>query len=546
MLLILLGFGFYVSSLLSGDNLAKLINGMSGRLPVKLEVGQASFDFGEWTKLQPAVSIADFKIANAPGFTSPTVVAGKRLRVKVALKPLLDKRLEVQEIELVEPAIDVERNAEGKTNLTALTEQARAKGGTQTASEPGGGSVQSVSIQSVVLTNGVVRFRDKQGVGLGTETMLDRVQLKASDLAVNSASKLEFTAHLLGLNNSTISFRGQGGPYKAEGVPMNGRLEIRLSPGEATPEIKKLIYSEWLREPGDGSKVDWNLDLTGDLFGQLKGEGDLTLKGFQIGKQKGKTMPLEGTAKFRMAVSNLTSGSPAWALATDAAKLALGKGEWNGMLSAAGGGSEVEGQSSGSVTGVAINEFLGVFSPSSAGMVYGTLAMPKYQLAFSGSTPDEIEASLAGSGHMNVSDGRIPKLDILAKIQGTIGSLVGGSKAGDDTSFSKMGLDFAIAKRRVNLSNVLITGPGSRMNGGGTVTFDQALDLKLNVVVAGAAGSALGKLDQTGKDELVVPATVTGTSTNPVVKVQVKNVVMDRGVSAATGLLNKFLGGKKK
>jgi hypothetical protein len=327
---------------------------------------------------------------------------------------------------------------------------------------------------------------------------------------------------------------------------MKGRLELRLSPGEANPEIKKLMYSDWLREPGDASKVDWNIDLAGDLFGQLKGEGDLTLKGFQIGKQKGKTMPLEGTARFKMAVSNLTAGSPAWAVATNGAQLALGKGAWNGSLSAAGGGNDVEAQSSGSVTNVAINDFLGVFSPSSAGMVYGTLVMPKYQLALSGSTPEEIEANLTGSGHMDVNDGRIPKLDILAKIQGAVGSFAGGAKAGDDTSFSKMGLDFTIAKRRLNLSNVLITGPGARMTGGGAVTFDQALDLKLNVVVAGAAGAALGKLDQSGQSELNVPATVTGSSASPVVKVQVKNLMMDRGVSTATGLLNQFLGGGKK
>lgn len=544
-LALLLGFGMYVSHLLSGENLTKLVNEMSARLPVKLEVGAASFDFGEWLKLQPAVKIENFRVLNPPGFQSPTVMAGKSLRVKVALKPLLDRRLEIQEVELIEPAIDIERDKAGRTNLQAIQEAAAAKAAKQKASPSGGEAAGTVTVQSLVLSDGIVRFRDQAGKGLGTGTMLSRINLKATDLDLSKASSLELSGNLLGLAKSTIEFRGQGGPYKAEGIPVKGRLEIRLSPGEATPEIKKMMYSSWLREPGEASRVDWNLDLGGDLLGQLKGEGDLMLKGFQIGKEKGKTMPLEGTARFRLAVSNLTAGSPAWALATDGARLNLGKGSWNGSLSAAGAGPRVEARSAGSVQGVAINEFLGVFSPSSAGLVYGTLVMPKYQLSAAGSTPEQIEASIQGSGHMDVNDGRIPKMDILAKIQNAVGSATGGP-AGDDTNFNKMGLDFTIANRRVNLSNMLLTGPGLKITGGGTVTFDQALDLKLNAEVSGGIGAALGKLDQSGQSALNVPTTVTGNAGNPVVKVQVKSMVVERGVSAATSVLDKFLGGRKK
>lgn len=547
-IVLLAATGLWVSSKLSGDNLARTINSLTAGLPVKVEIGQAGLDVGEWMKLQPALRIENYKVANAPGFQSPTVVAGKLLRVKVALKPLLDGRLEVQELELDAPEIDIERNAQGQSNVQALLQAARTKQASAPASaeSSGEGSIQTVAVESVVLTNGVLRLRDAGRPALGTETALSNISIRASDLELTKASALEFSANLLGGRKSTIHFKGNGGPYTAQSIPVSGRLELRLSPGEVPADLRKKVYSEWLREPGEASQVDGNLNIAGDMLGQLKGDGDLTFKGFQIGKERGKTLPLEGTAKFKVTRSTVSSGHPSWAIATDGAKMNLGKGTWNGSLKASGVGERIEVESGGSVQGVPINEFLGVFSPSSSGLVYGTLVMPRYELKIAGETPEQLEASATGSGHMDVKDGRIPKLDVLAKIQGAVGSFVGGGKAGDDTNFSTMALDYNIADRKVNLSNVAMTGPGVSMNGGGTVTFDQALNLKLNAVVAGGVGSALGKLDKTGKDELVVPTTVTGSTSNPKVAVQVKSVLMDRGVSAATSLLDRFLGGKKK
>jgi uncharacterized protein involved in outer membrane biogenesis len=173
--------------------------------------------------------------------------------------------------------------------------------------------------------------------------------------------------------------------------------------------------------------------------------------------------------------------------------------------------------------------------------------MPQYQISLAGKTAAEIETSVTGSGRMEINDGRVPKLDILQQIQSSVGALTGGGggASGRDTNFSTMGLNFAIGGRKVNLTDILIKSAESRMTGAGTVTFDQGLNMNLQVVVGGATGAALGKLDRSGQSELTVPATVAGNTSNPVVKVQVGNLMKDRGIKAATGILDSFLKKKK-
>jgi hypothetical protein len=84
------------------------------------------------------------------------------------------------------------------------------------------------------------------------------------------------------------------------------------------------------------------------------------------------------------------------------------------------------------------------------------------------------------------------------------------------------------------------------LSGGGTISPSNALDFKMTVLVhAGGVLSAVGNTS--------IPFTVTGTSSDPVfrpdlkavAKEQVKSVVKGEAGKAAEGLLRGLLGGKK-
>ena len=55
-------------------------------------------------------------LANPPGFSRPQMATLKELDLKLALWPLLSKRVEIIRLDLVQPDILLERNAKGQPN----------------------------------------------------------------------------------------------------------------------------------------------------------------------------------------------------------------------------------------------------------------------------------------------------------------------------------------------------------------------------------------------------------------------------------------------
>ncbi|MGE0253236.1 MAG: AsmA family protein [Alphaproteobacteria bacterium] len=64
----------------------------------------------------PALELASVRLANLPGAAAPDMVRLRALRVEVALWPLLSSRVEVRRLVLVEPVVELERLADGRTN----------------------------------------------------------------------------------------------------------------------------------------------------------------------------------------------------------------------------------------------------------------------------------------------------------------------------------------------------------------------------------------------------------------------------------------------
>ena len=66
--------------------------------------------------LAPTVSMEDVALANPPGFSRPSMVTVGRVEVGLALLPLLQHRLEIDHVTLVQPDLLLETNAAGRAN----------------------------------------------------------------------------------------------------------------------------------------------------------------------------------------------------------------------------------------------------------------------------------------------------------------------------------------------------------------------------------------------------------------------------------------------
>ncbi len=118
-----------------------------------------------------AIGVQDVAIAEDLAFhTQNSVLSAKELSVRVALLPLLGKRIEVESIRLREPAVELVKSREGRWNFSTL-----GKGG---AGKGGGGEF---TLSELILENGRVAVTDlEEGK---KRQVYDNINLTLRDLA---------------------------------------------------------------------------------------------------------------------------------------------------------------------------------------------------------------------------------------------------------------------------------------------------------------------------------------------------------------------------
>lgn len=94
-----------------------------------------------------AIAVRDVAIAGDPAFPKP-VLSARELFVRVAMLPLFSKRIEVESVRAIEPAVELVKSREGRWNFSSL-----GKGG---AGETGG----EFTLSELILENGRVAVTD--------------------------------------------------------------------------------------------------------------------------------------------------------------------------------------------------------------------------------------------------------------------------------------------------------------------------------------------------------------------------------------------------
>ena len=108
--------------------------------------------------LRPTLTVSGVSLANPPGFSRPAMATLERMDVKLALIPLLSRRIEIDQLVLVKPDIMLETNAQGRPNwqFTPQTSPSAPQPGAAVPQK----SASAISVADVRIENGTLTWRD--------------------------------------------------------------------------------------------------------------------------------------------------------------------------------------------------------------------------------------------------------------------------------------------------------------------------------------------------------------------------------------------------
>ncbi|MDA0702490.1 MAG: AsmA family protein, partial [Proteobacteria bacterium] len=223
-----------------------------------------------------ALKADDIRLSNVEGASAADMVALKGLRVRVALLPLLGGDVQVESVIFSEPVIEIELFADGGTNLDFRPEApagaSEAKPDGEAGAQTDNGAVsepdQAIRLDSVVIENGTVIFRDQAA---GTVERIENLDLtlKATSLKGPFEAEGSMTARGLPLELALKTGRMGVGP-----------MAVAFSLG-ATEDRGRLRFNGVLSEMGPTGELSGRLeaesrDLRALLAALMPGEGGAT------------------------------------------------------------------------------------------------------------------------------------------------------------------------------------------------------------------------------------------------------------------------------
>jgi AsmA protein len=245
-----------------------------------------------------ALEVGDVRFANAPGANSPDMASFKRVDLEVELLPLLSGNIEVDQLVLVEPSINLEVAKNGVPNWVfgAASVAPSAKGPTPKAPAPnalpsnGGGAFagREVRLGEIHLEGGSIAYRDDR---TGAAYTFDKIALSVSlpDMQGPFGIDGQFD-----WNGQTIKLdakgSGLGNVLAGGGAPLS--LSITSAPVNfgfsgklGTLEPLALLGAVKLDVPSVRALAAWAgspISGGGNGFGPLAIQGQLALAGSRI------------------------------------------------------------------------------------------------------------------------------------------------------------------------------------------------------------------------------------------------------------------------
>jgi hypothetical protein len=228
-----------------------------------------------------------------PGWQQPHVLKAATLSIKVAWRPLLQRRIEITKLILRDGEIVVERDAQGRLNLAdaadaaPVSTQTLAADGSATrrgnGAPPGATPVAGLRVAEVTLQKMALTFVDRLIVpGQAVVTMVNDLQMHLRDVALGTPISLDVSATILTEGSRNVRLHGSIGPVAenlaVDSTPIDVQLETsdvrldKLEPylGRSLPLARGRL--------GGSAKVQGSMARGLRLSGQLS-VADAVLRG---------------------------------------------------------------------------------------------------------------------------------------------------------------------------------------------------------------------------------------------------------------------------
>jgi uncharacterized protein involved in outer membrane biogenesis len=214
----LIGAGVLAAVLLAGiAAILMLVDVNQFRGPIQAELEhrlQRRVNLGNMgLRLFPlSVRIGGFNIAEAPQYASSRpFLTARELQVSAGLLALLRKRVEVKSLRLVEPALELIRNREGRWNYSSLG----------TSEDTSSQSSPAIQLETLEIQNGTVAITDFRG---GKQrSVYDRIDAMLKNYAPGKHFSALIRAHFPGKGKQGVALTAEG---TGGGTDLDGTLSL--------------------------------------------------------------------------------------------------------------------------------------------------------------------------------------------------------------------------------------------------------------------------------------------------------------------------------
>jgi AsmA protein len=205
----------------------------------------------------------EFSVADDPSFSGEAFIRGAALQVNLKFLPLLRQQLQIDDIVLRRPVINIIRNQKGEFNFSTIgqEERLRDKKKREKARTDKSSTPPVLLISLVDIDNGMIRYLDRpQGIDFHA-TDLD---LKVEEISFERPMDVALRAAVFGATKPNLSLKASIGPLGPDPdlnqIPVNGTLELD---GVSFADLERSLAGLKKRLPKD-------LELSGVVGTKLK------------------------------------------------------------------------------------------------------------------------------------------------------------------------------------------------------------------------------------------------------------------------------------
>jgi AsmA protein len=435
--------------------------------------------------------VGGFVVLDDPAFGSSPFTSLTSLDVGVKLLPLLSGKVEVEDITLRNPVITVIKNKNGVLNVSTI-----GRTGVELPKAPSRAPVPStegplkilalLAVDRVSITGGTLTYRDLSAAK-PTEYSMQNMEILLQSVRLGQSPSLH-VGMLIQPLNLPVRLDGTFGPLK-ESTDIDA-INLQLALGKTDFVITGKTV---------GRNTSLNISApvinTANLPLALPLQKPVEIKNLQIAAHvQGQDVLLQKLS-FQLfdgqmaAEGRVTSGSETPPF--------TGKMTVHGMQ-----------------LGPALNT-LATTQVSISGTAGADLNVQGRGL----SLPD-LTKSLEGTGHMAVKDGKIEGVNLLQEaisILNVVGISLDNAKA---TVFSTIETDLAIKQGAIHVQRLLMDSHDFQATGGGTIGFDQTLNLTVNLNLSQDLSQKIARSSPAAKfamkeGRVSLPLVITGTAQAP-------------------------------